>query len=91
MTVFRGFLIITKRNIHMMFLYLVIFLTMAIAAQKIAGGNMSGFEQVSLHIAVIDRDKGELAKGLADYLSHYHTLVELPDDPSIIQDRLFYS
>lgn len=90
MTVFRGFLIITKRNIHMMFLYLVIFLTMAIAAQKIAGGNMSGFEQVSLHIAVIDRDKGELAKGLADYLSHYHTLVELPDDPSIIQDRLFY-
>lgn len=74
----------------MMILYLVIFLSMAVAAQKITGDNISGFEQVSLNIAVIDRDGGELAKGLADYLSHYHTLVDLPDDPSILQDRMFY-
>ncbi len=90
MTVYRGFLTITKRNIHTMLLYLVIFLSMAIAAQKITGGNTSGFEQISLNIAVIDRDEGELAKGLSDYLSQYHTLVDLPDDPSIIQDRMFY-
>lgn len=90
MTVYKGFLTITRRNINMMILYLVIFLSMAVAAQKIAGDNISGFEQVSLNIAVIDRDGGELAKGLADYLSHYHTLVDLPDDPSILQDRMFY-
>lgn len=90
MTVYKGFLIITKRNIQMMILYLAIFLTMAIAAQKITGGNTEGFEQVSLDIAVIDQDGGELARGLADYLAQYHTLVDLPDDPSIIQDRMFY-
>lgn len=90
MTVYRGFLIITRRNIHIMVLYLVIFLTMAIASQKVTGGNTSGFERVSLDIAVIDRDGGELAEGLTDYLSQYHTLVDLPDDPSIIQDRMFY-
>lgn len=90
MTVYKGFLTITRRNINMMILYLVIFLSMAVAAQKITGDNISGFEQVSLNIAVIDRDGGELAKGLADYLSHYHTLVDLPDDPSILQDRMFY-
>ena len=90
MTVFKGFLLITKRNIHMMFLYIAIFLTIAIAAQKMTGGNQSGFKQESLNIAVIDRDGGKLARGLADYLAQYHTLVDLPDDPSVIQDRMFY-
>ena len=51
MTVFKGFLLITKRNIHMMFLYIAIFLTIAIAAQKMTGGNQSGFKQESLNIA----------------------------------------
>ena len=90
MTVYRGFLAITRRNIHMMILYLIIFLSIAVSVQKAAGGNKSEFEQVSLNIAVIDQDGGELARGLADYLSQYHTLVDLPDDPSIIQDRIFY-
>lgn len=73
-----------------MFLYIAIFLTIAIAAQKMTGGNQSGFKQESLNIAVIDRDGGKLARGLADYLAQYHTLVDLPDDPSVIQDRMFY-
>lgn len=90
MTVFKGFLLITKRNIHMMFLYIAIFLTIAISVQKMTGGNQSGFAQESLNIAVIDRDGGKLARGLADYLAQYHTLVDLPDDPSVIQDRMFY-
>ncbi len=90
MTVFKGFLLITKRNIHMMFLYIAIFLTIAISMQKMTGGNQSGFKQESLNIAVIDRDGGKLARGLAGYLAQYHTLVDLPDDPSVIQDRMFY-
>ena len=90
MTVYKGFLTITRRNIRMMFLYLAIFLSISVMVQVATGGNADEFEQVSLNIAVIDKDGGELAKGLADYLSHYHTLVDLPDDPSIIQDRMFY-
>ena len=90
MTVYKGFLTITRRNIRIMFLYLAIFLSISVMVQVATGGNADEFEQVSLNIAVIDKDGGELAKGLADYLSHYHTLVDLPDDPSIIQDRMFY-
>ena len=66
MTVYRGFLAITRRNIHMMILYLIIFMSIAVSVQKAAGGNKSEFEQVSLNIAVIDQDGGELARGLAD-------------------------
>lgn len=90
MTVFKGFLTITKRNINMMFLYIAIFLGIAIASQNLTGDNKSGFKQVSLNIAVIDHDNGELARGLADYLGQYHNLVALPDNPSVIQDRMFY-
>lgn len=90
MTVYRGFLTITKRNIRMVILYLIIFLSIAVLVQKATGGNMDEFEQVSLDIAVIDQDGGRLAEGLTDYLSQYHTLVDLPNDPAIIQDRIFY-
>ncbi len=90
MTVFKGFLIITKRNIHMMFLYIVIFLVIAIAIQKSGSEETNVFETQSLNIAVIDRDKGQLAEGLLAYLKQYHTLKDVPDDVSVLQDRMYY-
>lgn len=92
MTVFKGFLTITKRNLHIVLLYAGIFLSISIMVQKSVGedNSQTNFEQTSLNIAVIDRDGGELARGLASYLDQYHTLKDVPDDPSIIQDRLFY-
>lgn len=91
MTVFKGFLIITKRNLHMVFLYIVIFLAISIATQKMLGPqNAAAFKPESLDIAVIDRDGGELAEGLTDYLSSYHNIKDLPDDRQVLKDRLFY-
>lgn len=91
MTVFKGFLTITKRNLRMVFLYIIIFLTISLMTQKMLGpqGAVS-FELQRLDIAVIDRDGGELAKGLTSYLSSFHNIKNLPDDESILQDRLFY-
>lgn len=91
MTVFRGFLTITKRNLNLMIMYLIIFLSICIIIQKmLVPETTKTFEQQSLNIAVIDRDGGTLAKGLADYLKTWHTIKDLPDDKSILQDRLFY-
>lgn len=90
MTVFRGFLMITKRNIHMMFLYIFIFIAIAVAVQKTTKDTSSSFKPESLNITVIDRDGGELARGLTDYLKQFHTLVDIPDDVSLLQDRMFY-
>ncbi len=91
MTVFKGFLSITKRNLGMMLLYIIIFLTISIFAQKMLDpADASGFKAEQLDIAVIDRDGGALAKGLTDYLGLFHNLKDLPDDKSILQDRLFY-
>lgn len=91
MTVFRGFLTITKRNLHTMIMYLVIFLSICLIIQKmLLPETDEAFEQQSLNIAVIDRDGGQLARGLADYLKTWHTIKDIPDDKSILQDRLFY-
>ena len=38
MTVFRGFMIMVKRNLGMMFMYLVIFITIAVMVQTMTRG-----------------------------------------------------
>lgn len=91
MTVFKGFLIITKRNLGMMFIYLGIFLTMSIFTQKmLMPSNTNGFKAERLNIAVVDRDGGVLAKGFKNYLGIFHNVKEMPDDKSALQDLLFY-
>ncbi len=75
----------------MVFLYIIIFLAISLLTQKMLGtqGAVS-FKQESLNIAVLDRDGGRLAEGLTEYLSVYHNIKDIPDDESILQDRLFY-
>ncbi len=91
MTVFKGFLTITKRNLRMVFLYIIIFLAISLLTHKMLGtqGAVS-FKQERLNIAVLDRDGSRLAEGLTEYLSVYHNIKDIPDDESILQDRLFY-
>lgn len=91
MTVFKAFLTITKRNLGIVFLYLIIFFVIGLMAVSMLSSDSSmSFQRESLDIAVIDRDGGALAQGLADYLGTYHNLKDIPDDADILQDRLFY-
>ena len=91
MTVFKGFLTITKRNLGMMFLYIAIFLSISIFIQKTSGDSTpSGFTAKRLNIAVIDRDESLLSKGLKNHLSQFHNVNDIPDDAATLQDKLFY-
>jgi len=91
MTVFKGFLTITKRNMGIVFMYIGIFLTISIMVQTMLGPEeVISFKPESLDIAVIDRDGGELAQGLTQYLGTFHNIKDIPDDESILQDRIFY-
>lgn len=91
MTVFRGFLTITKRNLAIVILYFAIFLTISIIFQKNSNQTeTSAFSQERLNIAVIDRDGGKLAESLTDYLGKFHNIKDVPDNQSILQDRMFY-
>lgn len=90
MTVFRGFLTITKRNLHMVFMYLGIFLTIGILATNTdSHSSGSGFQAKKLTVGIVDHDNTALSKGLAAYLSQYHTVKYLSDDTAQLQDALF--
>ena len=90
MTVYNGFLIITKRNLLMVVMYLAIFLTIGILASgSDSNTSGSGFHAQALTVGVVDHDGGVLSKGLSTYLSQYHTIRQMPDDTAKLQDALF--
>ena len=90
MTVFKGFLTITKRNLHMVFLYLGIFLAIEImATSTYSSSESTGFQAKKLVVGVVDHDGGLLADALSEYLGNFHTIKSLPDDKAKLQDALF--
>ena len=57
MTVFKGFMTITKRNLNILFLYISIFLAICFAIQKMDVQNTAkSYSMESLDIAVIDQE-----------------------------------
>jgi len=91
MTVFKGFLLLVKRNLGIFFLYFGIFMSICILIQAMTGGEGTNqFREESLQIAVLDRDGGKLAESLREDLGEKHQLVELEDDKRVIQENLFY-
>ena len=89
MTVFRGFMTITRRNLPIAIMYIIIFVSIAVMAQQSRSeDNISGFQADSLDISIIDRDQSTLSRGLADYLAKYHNL-EI--GRASCRERVFYS
>lgn len=91
MTVFKGFMILVKRNLGMFFLYMVIFVALCVSIQLLSGENgIAQFQEERLNIAIIDRDGSTLSEGLTDYLGERNQLVDVPDEKGVIQEKLFY-
>ena len=81
MTVFKGFLMLVKRNLAIFFLYFMIFMSICMMIQaSVKEEDINQFQERSLPVAVIDRDGGRLAESLRDYLGEKHQLVEIKDD-----------
>lgn len=91
MTVFKGYMKITKRNIGFILMYVAIFLGVSIAMQANASQNAVGnYAAQKLDIAVVDEDGGTLAKGLISYLKQYHHVTAMENDEEVMQEAIFY-
>ena len=91
MRVFKGFFIVLRQNLYLVLLYLGIFLGIFLAFQAAnQGKDPVSFTPERLQVAVIDRDGSSLSKGLSEYLGNYQDLVDIEDDPAVIQEELFY-
>ena len=95
MTVFKGFLLLLKREAKSVSLYLVIFIAMAVMTQLSMGDNQptSTFKSMSTRIAMEDKDQSDLSKSLVNYLEKTQSVkrdlnISTPD---MIQENLYYS
>ena len=78
MTVFRGYLLIIKRNWGFIFIYTALFLlTMLIIQGETQKKEEKEFQRSRLKIAVVDEDGGILAEGLTNYLATLHEITEI--------------
>lgn len=93
MTVFRGYLLIIKRNVWSIMMYIAIFVGIAVMIQASYQNSSinQGFTTYKLNMAVIDRDGGVLADAVRTLMDREQHLVDLADDQQVIQDELFYN
>lgn len=92
MTVFKGYLTIIRRNLGLVIMYIVIFMAMTVIIGRATADSVQsqGFTSVRAKVAVIDRDQGLLGETLRQVMERDQTLVELEDDPQVIQEELYY-
>ena len=95
MTVFKGFLLLLKREAKSVSLYLVIFIAMAVMTQLSMGDNQptSTFKSMSTRIAIEDKDQSDLSKSLVNYLEKTQSVKRDLNitTPDMIQENLYYS
>ena len=92
MQVFKAYFKIIKKNLPMLILYLVIFLSVAIG---ITASNrtqeMTSFSTAKSDLALINDDKAsDLSKGLVTYIEQNANLVDVGEDTEKLKDALFY-
>ena len=91
MTVFKGYMKITKQNIGLIIMYLAIFMGITVMMQLSAKDQETGgYRAESVRIGFVDEDGGALAKGLEEYLGKIHKIIPMDNNKGELQENLFY-
>ena len=86
MTVFKGYMLLAKRNIKGIIVYFTIFTGIAVAMGMSRNGKLSSFTATKLNIAVVDRDRSECSEEVVRFLKKNHHVTEASYDPSALQE-----
>lgn len=93
MTVYKGYLLLMKRNIRILFLYLALFLTLTLLIQKFMGddGNLYDSEGVRLNVAVIGQDHTKASRNFTRWIGKHHDLADIKSSGrEEFQEEMFY-
>lgn len=91
MTVFKGYMILFKRNMGLIIMYLCIFLSLSIGVGQIQVGKGEGsYQSAKVDVAVINEDDSPLSEGLYKYLDSMHNMITVGNTEKDIQNTLFY-
>ena len=91
MAVFKVYMKITKKNIWLVCLYVVIFFILTLLFQGVAGRNAEQeYAAESISIGVVDEDGGPAAAALTDTLRQTNQVTVLENNREMIQENLYY-
>lgn len=91
MQLFKAFMKIARKRLPSGLMYFGIYAVIAFAMGATYQNNMNtNFQSKSLKLCIIDEDETAASKGLTAYLDSLHELVELENDPAVLQDNLYY-
>ena len=91
MTIFKGYMLMFRRNISSAIMYFVIFISMAILMTMVSEkDNTKDFAAAKVDVAVVDLDNSELSKNLVNYLKEKHEVDVMEDDKAALYENLYY-
>ncbi len=91
MTVFKGYLLMTKKNAGKILLYVGIFTALAIMISLGSGSSVEkGFTANKVSIMLVDEDDSRLSGIVADYLKKHHKVTETEYDRNRLYEALYY-
>ena len=91
MIVFKGCMLIVKKNIGMILMYFGIFAFLAILIANEGGNDIEkGFTAKKVKIILVDKDQSELSGLVAKYLKKYHKVTEAEHNKRELYEALYY-
>lgn len=91
MTVFKGYMILLKRNMAMTILYLCIFFGLTLFMGEMQSEKSEKeYAAEKINVAVVDEDGSELSEAIRTYIKDNHNLITIDNSEGAIQDALFY-
>ena len=91
MTVFKGYLLMAKKNAGRILMYVGIFSVLAIVISMSSGSSVEkGFTADKMKIMLVDEDNSQLSGIVADYLKKHHEVTEAENDQNKLYEALYY-
>ena len=92
MTVFKGYLLVVRRNFYTLAVYIGIFICVCVMIQSTMGKMLptEGFSSYRMKVAIIDRAGSTLSQTICEMVKEKHEAADILDDPQAIQDALYY-
>ncbi len=92
MQVFKAYFKIIKKNIPMLSLYMIIFLSVVVGITlSNRPGEISDFTQSKSSLAIVNEDSGSaLSEGLIAYIAENANIIDLGEGEGAFKDALFY-
>lgn len=91
MQLFKAFLKIAKANLPGISVYFAVYVALTFLLGTTSQQNIdANFQSSALDICIIDEDQSMASDAIENYLASIHNLVEVENDPSVLQDHLYY-